>query len=54
MTQRLGRFLQVRDPEGPDRLNDIRSYGTKWCIHPRVTFLAKNRFRQGTIRRKLA
>ena len=37
--QTLGSFLQVRHAKRADRLNDIRSYGSKWHVHPRFTFL---------------
>jgi hypothetical protein len=49
----LGSFLQIRHAKCAYRLNDIRSYGSKWHVHPRFTFINKNSI-QGTIMRKLA
>src|SRR5690606_17579561 len=39
VAERLRSRLQIIDAEGAYGLDDIRSYGTKWCIHLRFTFL---------------
>ena len=45
LTQFLGRFLQVRHAKSAYRLNDIRSNSSKWRVHPRFTFLKKQKLR---------